>query len=278
MPLVTALIPVYNRAWCVRRALKSALAQSWRPLEVIAIDDGSTDATPAVLHSIAPPPGVDYRVIRREANGGVSAARNAGLSEARGDYIALLDSDDLWRPKKTQHQMEALLKERGWINQTGETWVRNGIRVNPPERLRKRAGDLFAPSLDHCAVSPSAVIFHRSLPEKVGGPFREDYPACEDYEFWLRVTARYSVGLVQEPLLVKFGGHDDQLSRTVPALDRFRIQAMVERLESGSLSPGQAAEARRVLREKGRIYLEGCRKRNREAEARRVHALLERVG
>ena len=158
------------------------------------------------------------------------------------------------------------------INQTDEDWIRNGKFVNKPKHLRKRSGELFERSLDHCAVSPSAVMMRRELFDKVG-MFDENYPACEDYELWLRVTSRYPVALIEEPLLVKYGGHDDQLSRTVEALDRYRIAAIVKTLDSGILNVQQRSLAIEALQEKCRIYALGARKRGRESEADEIELL-----
>lgn len=273
-PLVTAIVPVYNRPWCIGRALRSVAEQTYRPLELIVVDDGSTDETPRLLEELRPEleaRGIDCRILT-QANRGVSAARNAAIAEARGQYLALLDSDDLWLPEKTEAQVADLQATRRLISQTGERWVRDGREVSVPRKFRKRAGDLFAESLRRCAVSPSAVAMHRRLLEAIGG-FDESLPACEDYEMWLRVTCRFEVGLVPEALIVKYGGHDDQLSATVEALDKYRIRAIVKLLDSVALSPARRRMAIEELREKCRIYALGCEKRGRIEESREVLAL-----
>jgi len=297
-PLVTAIIPVHNRSWCVKRAFDSVLKQTYRPIELIIVNDGSTDETPRVLdhfdqntpsggslrdrpnealpeerpQSFSPVMSFTTRVIHQK-NSGVSAARNRAIESARGELIALLDSDDEWKPEKTERQVEAFRNDPElMINQTDEDWIRNGKFVNKPKHLRKRSGELFERSLDHCAVSPSAVMMRRELFDKVG-MFDENYPACEDYELWLRVTSRYPVALIEEPLLVKYGGHDDQLSRTVEALDRYRIAAIVKTLDSGILNVQQRSLAIEALQEKCRIYALGARKRGRESEADEIELL-----
>ena len=284
LPLVSAIVPVHNRAWCIRRSIESVLAQDYRPLELIVVDDGSTDDTPRLLGEIAremtehpecKAGGIALRILRQD-NRGVSAARNLGIRAARGPLIALLDSDDEWLPQKTSRQAADLLAHPGMrVHQTGETWVRRGRRVNPPQRLRKRAGDLFEQSLDHCAISPSAAMLRREVFDEVG-LFDETFPACEDYEMWLRITCRHEVGLLDEALIVKHGGHADQLSFTVEALDRHRIRAIVKILDSGALSAAQRDLAVRALETKCRIYAEGCRKRGREDEAEEVLDLVKR--
>ena len=284
LPLVSAIVPVHNRAWCIRRSIESVLAQDYRPLELIVVDDGSTDDTPRLLGEIAremteyvesKAGGIALRILRQD-NCGVSAARNLGIRAARGSLIAFLDSDDEWLPQKTSRQTADLLAHPGMrVHQTGETWVRRGRRVNPPQRLRKRAGDLFEQSLDHCAISPSAAMLRREVFDEVG-LFDETFPACEDYEMWLRITCRHEVGLLDEALIVKHGGHADQLSFTVEALDRHRIRAIVKILDSGALSAAQRDLAVRALETKCRIYAEGCRKRGREDEAEEVLDLVKR--
>jgi glycosyltransferase involved in cell wall biosynthesis len=206
----------------------------------------------------------------------VSAARNAAIRQARGEWIALLDSDDVWLQRKTERQVAHLLEHPEYpLSQTDEIWIRKGVRVNSGLRHCKSEGDLFARSLEMCAISPSAVMMRRDLFEQVGY-FDESYLACEDYELWLRVTCRYLVGLLAEPLLVKYGGHADQLSFTVEALDRYRIRAIAAMLESGLLKEEQKAAAVEVLERKSRIYAQGCAKRGRHEEARQALELAGR--
>ena len=123
--------------------------------------------------------------------------------------------------------------------------------------------------------SPSAVMMRAALLDAVG-LFDESYPACEDYELWLRVSRARPVGLLPERLLVKYGGHPDQLSSTTLALDRLRIRAIVKTLENEPLTTDQRSEALASLRTKCPIYAQGCRKRGRESEALEILALPER--
>jgi hypothetical protein len=151
------------------------------------------------------------------------------------------------------------------ICQTEEIWVRNGRRVNPKNRHRKFSGDIFEKSLPLCLISPSAVMMRKQLMDEMG-VFDETFPACEDYDLWLRVTWKYPVGLIETPLIVKQGGHADQLSR-MPELDKYRIKALVKILSQGCLSSSQQTCALAMLTEKCQIYASGCRKRNRLQEA-----------
>ena len=270
-PLISVIVPTYNRAWALGEALDSVLAQTYPAVELIVVDDGSTDETPDLLARY----GDDLRVLTLE-NGGVSQARNHGISASTGEFIAFLDSDDRWLPDKLAEQA-AFFKAtpEALICQTEEIWIRNGKRVNPCKHHKKPSGDIFEASLHLCLVSPSAVMMRRSLLEDVG-LFDESLPACEDYDLWLRIACRYPVYTTPSPLVVKHGGHDDQLSKT-PLLDRFRIQSLVRLLESGSLSAAQADAARAVLEKKGRIYAGGCRKHDRHEEADAITQLVNQT-
>ena len=270
-PRVTVIIPTYNRAGCLREAVDSVLAQNFRDFELIVVDDGSTDDTPRLLQEY----GEAIRVFRQE-NRGVSAARNAGIAVSRGALIAFLDSDDLWLQGKLARQVEFFKAHAdALICQTEEIWVRNGRRVNPGKRHRKRGGMIFEPSLDLCLVSPSAVMVRRELFQCVGF-FDEGLPACEDYDLWLRVSSRYAVHLIDIPLIVKRGGHPDQLSRTA-GLDKFRISAIVKLLGSDRLSIEQRRAAVRTLKRKCTVYAGGCRKRGRMTEAEHFEQLAQKI-
>ncbi len=266
--LVSVVIPTFNRASMVREAIRSVLDQKDAAFELIVVDDGSQDETPEVLASF----GSSIRVLR-QPNRGVSAARNLGVAAARGRWIAFLDSDDLWKPEKLRRQMEYLRNHPDCrICQTEEIWIQNGRRRNPRRYHRKPSGYCFDKLLERCLISPSAVMIRKDLLESLGG-FDESLPACEDYDLWLRIGCRHPVGLVPEPLVVKRGGHSDQLSATIPALDRYRIRSMVKLLESGVLSPVQREQTVSVLARKAAIYAKGCYRRGRRAEGDRVLAL-----
>lgn len=260
-PLVSVIIPTYNRGWIIREAIDSVLTQDYRDFELIVIDDGSTDNTREILNA--------YRgsiKFFHQVNKGVSAARNRGISEASGDLIAFLDSDDLWLGEKLSVQVEFFTKtQEALICQTEEIWIRDGIRVNPKKRHKKPSGFIFEPSLALCLVSPSAVMMKRSLLEAMGG-FDETLPACEDYDLWLRIGCRHPVYLIDIPLVIKRGGHNDQLSAGT-GLDKFRIKAIKNIIESGHLSKTQYLAAVKTLKDKCDIYASGCRKRGRTEDA-----------
>lgn len=260
-PLVSVIIPTYNRAETLPAAIESVLAQDYPHFELIVSDDGSTDETPGILDQYAK----QLTVIRRE-NAGVSRARNRGIQASKGELIAFLDADDYWLPEKLSAQVAWFSQNpAAMICQTEETWIRNNRRVNPKARHKKRAGDIFIPSLSLCLISPSAVMVRRRLLDETG-LFDPDLPACEDYDLWLRVTCRFPVGLIEKSFAVRRGGHADQLS-ALPGLDKYRIRAIQKILHTGRLTPAQQDAAVKTLKVKCTIYADGCEKRGRHEEA-----------
>ena len=260
-PLVSVIIPTYNRGWIIEEAIDSVLAQNFENFELILVDDGSTDDTQDILATYA-----EKIIMLRQDSLGVSAARNRGVQTASGQLIAFLDSDDLWLPQKLSKQVDFFSSHpQAVICQTEEIWVRNGKRVNPKNRHKKGSGIIFERSLGLCLVSPSAVMMRRELFDEVG-LFDERLIACEDYDLWLRIGCRYPVFLIETPLIIKRGGHPDQLSKS-PGLDRFRIDALKKLLDHEHLSDSQYEAAVAVLVDKCAIYAGGCLKRGRTEEA-----------
>lgn len=262
MPEVSIIMPTYNRSQKVVRAVESVLDQSFRDFEIIVVDDGSTDDTCQSLAKF----GSSITYIRCPLNRGVSAARNAGVRTASAPWIAFLDSDDYWLREKLGVQMEFLRRNPEWVAcQTEEIWIRRGRRVNPRRKHKKPSGDIFKRSLALCLVSPSSVVVSRELFDEVG-LFDETLQAAEDYDLWLRISCRYPIYLIERELVVKEGGHEDQLSRRFTGMDRFRIRSIVNLINSGVLSPGQTAAALEELSVKCRIFGSGCIKRGRREE------------
>lgn len=249
----------------VRQAIDSVLSQREVSFELIVVDDGSGDGTAAALWEQY---GARLRLLRT-ANGGVSAARNLGVRSGCGELVAFLDSDDLWLEGKLAAQVAFLrANPTAAICQVEEIWYRNGRRVNPCRHHRKPDGAIFERSLDLCLVSPSAVMMRRSLFERMGG-FDESLPACEDYDLWLRIAVETPVHLLAEPLVIKRGGHEDQLSRRFWGMDRFRVASISRLLETGALDSSRRAAAVSVLRRKCEILAKGAARRGREDEASR---------
>ncbi|MSR77705.1 MAG: glycosyltransferase [Candidatus Omnitrophica bacterium] len=257
---VSVIIPTFNRKSRLRTALQSVISQNQVIFEVIVVDDGSNDETELMVKKEFP--SVQYVY---QENRGPSAARNHGLALAKGQWMAFLDSDDEWLPGKLRAQLDFFASHPDYrICQTEEIWIRDGTRVNPMKKHQKYHGWIFEKCLPLCLVSPSAVMIHRSIFENVG-TFDEDFPACEDYELWLRITCQYPVGLIEKLFIKKFGGHPDQLSHRYEAMDRFRIKALEKILKSGKLTLEQKKATREMLDEKTRIYLQGAAKRGKDS-------------
>lgn len=261
--LVSVIIPSYNRAWCLKNAIDSVLSQSYENYELIVVDDGSTDLTKDILDEYVKKH-KNIRVLFQE-NKGVSAARNNGILNSKGDFISFLDSDDLWEREKLKSQIDFFNENKDiYVCQTQEIWVRNNKRVNPKFRHKKPVGDIFIPSLSLCLVSPSAVMMKRSFFDKVG-LFDETMAACEDYDLWLRSSLIFEFGLVNEAYVIKNGGHDDQLS-SMPLLDKLRIFSIDKLLKKGIDDKIKRLAAIDKLMEKCEIYLGGCEKRSKWEE------------
>jgi glycosyltransferase involved in cell wall biosynthesis len=269
MALVSIIIPTYNRREWLIEAVDSVLAQTARDFQLLVIDDGSTDGTGELFpHADAR---VAYQLVK---HGGVSAARNAGIQQCNSRYIAFLDSDDQWQPRKLEKQFACFDAERDTrICYTDEIWIRNGVRVNQKIRHGKYDGDIFRYALPLCMVSPSSVMITRDVFDEFG-LFDETLPACEDYDLWLRLSARVPFRFLAEPLIIKRGGHDDQLSRAHWGMDRFRIFAMVKLMQTVELNAEQEQLTIAELERKARVYAGGLEKRNRNEE---LSALQEQI-
>jgi len=267
---ISVIIPLYNRAHTLPRALDSVLAQTSRADEIIVVDDGSSDSGAELIRHQYP-----EVTLLQQPNLGVSAARNTGIRHARSDWIALLDSDDEWQPQKLARIRETQqVHTEEWLFHSEEIWIRNGRRVNPMNKHRKQGGMIFQHCLPLCVISPSAVVMRRSLFDDIG-LFDESLPACEDYDLWLRLCHRYPVYFIDEPLIIKYGGHDDQLSRRYWGMDRFRIQSLHRLIRTARLDATQHAQVIDVLVDKLRILLKGARKHGNAEILQQFQPLLD---
>lgn len=259
---VTVVIPTHNRKSLLPRALDSVIAQSLKPLEILVIDDGSSDDTCLSLaHKF---PAVTWI---SQSNHGVSHARNTGVRMACGQWIAFLDSDDMWDPDKLDKQNEFLRKSPDLrFCHTGENWIRNDKAVSPPAYLDKSNHYILEKSLHRCIICPSSVVMHKNIFSEVGY-FDESMPVCEDYDLWLRILVQYNVGLLDQKLVTKYGGHSDQLSKKYWGMDRFRIQTLQKLLNHSILTPTQKSSVLRVLIEKLEILAKGYTNRKKLCEA-----------
>src|SRR5574337_56068 len=199
-PAVSVVIPAYNAAWCIRRAVDSVLAQTFRDFELIVVDDGSTDDTAAILRSY----GSTLRLVS-QPNGGMSSARNAGICAARGRYLAFLDSDDRWLPDKLARQV-ALMTAQPDLAFCAVTATLEDPDGNPigawacSRKTEASVADVFA---SHATIAggASSVLARRDLVQALGG-FDETLFGAEDTDLWIRLAAQGRFACIPEPLVV----------------------------------------------------------------------------
>ncbi len=271
MITVSVIIPTFDRLPFLERAVSSVLEQQQHADEIIVIDDGSQDGTADVVRTQFPM----VTLLRHDGNLGVSAARNTGIRKAKGDWLAFLDSDDEWLPTKLARQIEEIERHEGCrLIHSNEIWIRRGRRVNPMAKHAKAGGHIFRRCLPLCVISPSAVLVHHSVFQDVG-VFDEALPACEDYDLWLRICSIMPVVFIDEPLILKHGGHDDQLSQRYWGMDRFRIRALQKILRNGDLDKADAEAVIATLVEKITVYLNGAKKRNKQSDILYYEQLLK---
>lgn len=270
---IAVIIPTYNRATTLVRALESVYGQSRQPDEVCVVDDGSIDSTEALVKESYP-----NAIYIKQENKGVSSARNTGVEATTSKFLSFLDSDDEWLPNKLEAQLSALQAEPDFkLVHSDEIWIRNGKRVNQMNKHKKRGGDIFSNCLPLCVISPSAVVMQRSLYVSLGG-FDESLPACEDYDLWLRICSREQVLYIDTPLLRKYGGHEDQLSRQYWGMDRFRVQSLVKLLDSHILEDEQEQLVTKTLLEKAKILKNGAAKRGKTESVDHYEQLITSYG
>ncbi len=267
-PLVSVIIPSYNRAQLLKEAVESVLSQTFTGFELIIVDDGSTDNTRSLLSEWVQCTEARVKPLFIKHCGMPGAVRNRGVEIAKGKYIAFLDSDDLWKPDKLKKQTDFFKSRPEFrITHTRELWLRNRKVVSQSGQRHKRDGDIFTDALVKCIVGPSTVMMERSLFTDTGG-FREDLEIAEDYEFWLRITALHGIGYIDEPLTIKRAGHKNQLSEKYGHIEYFRIKALKDLVDTGWFeTTGKQQSAQDELLKKCRIYAIGCRKRGKTAEA-----------
>ena len=259
---VSVIIPTYNRAYFLKEAIESVLNQDYSDLELIVVDDGSTDNTKEVIESFKGKLKYFY-----QSHKGVSCARNAGLKLAQGDFIAFLDSDDLWKKKKLKVQVEFMKSHSDiMVCYTEEIWIRKGIRVNPKKKHKKYSGWIFDKVVPICLLSLSSTLFRKEIFDEVG-IFDETLPVCEDYDLGLRIACKYPIHLIEEPLIIKRGGHHDQLSKKYWGMDRFRVKALEKILQENLPEEWRNLVIKEIIK-KCTILANGCLKRNKKEEAK----------
>ena len=259
---VSIIIPLHNRKELLKRALYSVLKQTILPLEILICNDGSTDNPQSIMSDFSESAVPIIWLENKECHG-VSHARNQGIAAAKGDFIAFLDSDDEWLPKKLELQL-AFFKENPQFNiiHGEEIWIRNGVRVNPCKRFIKTGGNIFNRSLDFSLIAPSAVMAKREIFDKCG-IFDENLPVCEDYDLWLRIMlAGEEFGFISTPLVTRYAGHAGQLSTRYEAMDRFRAESLYKLLQMTNIPTDKREKMQKTLHQKAQILLKGAEKRN----------------
>ena len=165
-----------------------------------------------------------------------------------------------------ENQINYLVKNSKYkICHTNEIWIRRGVRVNQHKKHKKYGGFIFDKCIDLCRISPSSVIIHKDVFNKVG-LFNENLPVCEDYELWLRITAKFPVLYLDEKLTIKYGGHLNQLSEKYWGMDRFRIIALESIIKKSFLSKKNKLKVKKSLKSKINIFLKGLKKRKKKKE------------
>lgn len=269
---ISVIIPSFNRIRTLVRAIESVLNQHSTVDEIIIVDDGSEDDTAALVSQ-------DYPNIKliRQTNQGVSAARNTGIRQARFEWIALLDSDDSWLPEKISVIRQAQQQYPEYrLFHSDEIWIRNGVRVNPMKKHGKNGGWIFESCLPLCIISPSAVVLQRSLLHTTGY-FDESLPACEDYDLWLRICHAFPVHYIEHALIIKYGGHADQLSRRYWGMDRFRIRSLYALLQQQNLRQNYQSAVLSTLITKLEVLLKGAEKHDNQEVIAEFSPMLEQL-
>ena len=255
---VSVIIPTLNRINTLQRAIDSVIAQSFKSIEIIVVDNGSSDGSVNMLKK-------NYPTVKliHEHKSGVSASRNKGIMYAKNTWIAFLDSDDAWDQKKLEKQINLLHNshDKYRLIHTNEIWIRNGKKINQMKKHQKFGGYIFNECLALCCISPSSVLIDRRIFDDMG-LFNENLPVCEDYDMWLRICSKEEVLFIDEKLTFKYGGHKDQLSKSYWGMDRFRVNSIENLILNYDLNTDQKNKSMATLIKKLKIIINGAKKRN----------------
>jgi len=248
-PVVSVIVPTFNRAHLLPRALESILRQDFGDFEVLVIDDGSSDTTPEVVSSYVQ---ADARVISlvQAENSGVSAARNRGLQAARGDLIAFLDSDDEWLPGKLRRQVAYFAHapaEVGMLYGAVHTLGTECWTFHPIHR-----GNIYVVLLEQNVIhGTSGVMLRREVVARVGG--FSPMPAIEDWDYWIRVARHFLIEFLPDPQIRYYAPLDDPLRKTCNQRENLDARAWLYRTHGSEMRRIQRAD--RFLAESARRHL-----------------------
>lgn len=242
MPLVSVIIPAYNSAHYLTGAVDSILAQTFTDFEILVIDDGSTDDTGQVMARYGAP----VRYIR-QPNSGVAAARNRGIAESQGRYVAFLDADDTWMPQKLERQVRALEAGGGsGVCYSAFTVVNSDLKFLFNRHSQRQATALEDLLLRGNVVgSICTVLCERSLLENAGG-FDPAFSQCADWDLWVRLAVQTEFLYVDEPL-VTYRQHDASMSRNAPLLEYDSLQVLHKGFAMPALSESLRAQRSAAL-------------------------------
>ena len=262
---ISIVIPTYNRCELLKRAINSVLDQTIDVQEIIIVDNGSTDNTYEMISSLFPE--ITYIYENRK---GVSIARNVGIKNCYSTWIAFLDSDDAWEPQKLEKQLFFMNNnnKKYRLIHTNEIWYKNNKFQNQQKKHEKSGGDIFQKSLQLCCISPSSAFIKKEVFDDYDF-FDESLEVCEDYDMWIRITSKEEVGFLDNPLVVKYGGHDDQLSKKYWGMDRFRIRSLEKNLKNNWFTAEQKKSVFNILIKKLSIISNGAKKRHHEENYRK---------
>lgn len=219
-PTVSIIIPTYNRAHLLGRAIQSVLNQTYKDFELIVVDDGSTDNTEQIVRSFS-----DERIryVRHKKNKGVAAARNTGIKTARGEYMAFQDSDDEWLPEKLEKQtgiFETALPEVGVVY-TGVHRLKNNRKAYiPSSGITQKEGYIFSSLLKGNFISTPAALVKKECFQRAG-MFDERFPSAEDRELFIRISKYYQFRCIDEPLVIAYHQPD-----SISANQSARVRAL----------------------------------------------------
>lgn len=273
-PLISVIIPSYNRSKFLLRAIDSILIQSYKNFELIVVDDGSTDGTFELIESLIKLNQIKY--IRIE-NSGVAKARNVGAKNANGKFLAFLDSDDEWLPHKLQEQVDFFATSPHLKIVYGEElWIRNGKRVNQKFIHKKSGGWIFCECVQQCLIAPSSVMLEKDLFFEMAG-FDESFVVCEDYDLWLKISSLLEIGFIANPIIIKHGGHDDQLSTKYFAMDLWRMKSMFSILKNRNLNADHKLVVVDSLKRRGAILMQGYQKHGNLKDYQLVLEMIQNV-
>jgi glycosyltransferase involved in cell wall biosynthesis len=276
LPRVSVIIAAYNEAsGHLAEAIRSVLSQTFTDIELILVDDGSTDHTSDLATGFGEALRYKWR-----PNGGLAAARNTGIKEARGDYIAFLDADDLFLPHRLASQVPLLDENPDLGLVYGQAVVFGEGRQDEhllPETQKLVAGNIFESLYFENVIPVLTVLTRRSILEELGG-FDENTPATEDWELWLRIAARFPVAFVPEPL-ARYRVHDANMSGNLTLMLGSEISALTLATQKNPdrVRPFQS-RARAHLAGKHARFARHLQKIGRGAEAHEQYSEAIRMG